>query len=580
MRYWSLFFALFLCFTTPVFGAVELDADSNGATDVGKGGTNSTTAAGARTNLGVPATASTLAGSCTVGPCLDGTSDGGDLIKLYGPGGFWTALQAGNAVANRSWRLPLAAPPTPGTTRLMNMDEDGQMGFVDPAIFQPDLAVPSQAEAEGGTATTERVWTAERVKQAIEALGGSGTIPDGTIANMILQWDGDSWEPTSSVAGLIDDTAGDGDVDKLLSADRVVDLITAGGGGTFTPDAFPAYEDSAHTSGIAWNSTALAVYDTASSKWLTTALTDTLDPSPAAPTVTSVTVGTLGLSADILFNTAISAGIGGPVGWSMICDSVPISMTYDSGLTTSTLAYTLGSTPFDGDTCTVDFEQPGDGLVNGASVELASITNGDVTNNSEVIAGGYLFSWDAETTTANLSSGTVTGTVTGDPMLSTDYAASPTQSLKATGGSDYYRFTANAYDPTGGTIRLKMYGNYTAVGSQARAMAVYGDASNNIEVHHNTTNRVTFYHRLSGANVYATSSNSVMLPGQWNDVVFTYAQNGGATDWSLTVNGSAAGSGSTANLWNSGITPVRVDVGTTNATAPIGPIYVDDVVIE
>ena len=234
MRHWSLFFALFLCFTTPVFGAVELDADSNGATDVGKGGTNSTTAAGARTNLGVPATASTLAGSCTVGPCLDGTSDGGDLIKLYGPGGFWTALQAGNAVANRSWRLPLAAPPTPGTTRLMNMDEDGQMGFVDPAIFQPDLAVPSQAEAEGGTATTERVWTAERVKQAIEALGGSGTIPDGTIANMILQWDGDSWEPTSSVAGLIDDTAGDGDTDKLLSADKVVELVAAGTGTTYT----------------------------------------------------------------------------------------------------------------------------------------------------------------------------------------------------------------------------------------------------------------------------------------------------------------------------------------------------------
>ena len=29
---------------------------------------------------------------------------------------------------------------------------------------------PSQAEAEAGTATTERVWTAERVKQAIAAL--------------------------------------------------------------------------------------------------------------------------------------------------------------------------------------------------------------------------------------------------------------------------------------------------------------------------------------------------------------------------------------------------------------------------
>jgi hypothetical protein len=33
--------------------AVELDADANGAIDVSKGGTNATTAAGARTNLGL-----------------------------------------------------------------------------------------------------------------------------------------------------------------------------------------------------------------------------------------------------------------------------------------------------------------------------------------------------------------------------------------------------------------------------------------------------------------------------------------------------------------------------------------------
>jgi len=408
-----------------------------------------------------------------------------------------------------------------------------------------------------------------------------GIYPVPTANKQIVQATGvGTWGWTSVIEGLIDDTAGDGDTDKLLSADRVVDLIAAGGGATFAFDTFPTYEDSAHVSGISVNATTLAVYDTSSSKWLTAALTDTLDPAPAAPTVTSVTVGTLGLYADILFNTAISAGVGGTTGWSMICDGVPISMTYSSGLTTSTLAYSLVSTPFSGDICTVDYAQPGDGLINGSSVELASITDGAVTNNSEVTAGGYLFSWDAESDTANLSSGTVTATVNGDPTLSTDYAASPTKSLKATGGSDYYRFTANAYDPTGGVIRLKMYGNYTAVGSSARAMTIMGDASNYIDIYNTTTDRIVFYHKLSGANAYFTSNNNVMLPGQWNDVVFTYTQSGSATDWSLTVNGSAAGSGSTANMWNSGITPIRVDIGATNATAPIGPIYVDDVVIE
>jgi len=184
MRHWSLFFALFLCFTTPVFGAVELDADSNGATDVGKGGTNATTAANARTNLGVPATASTLAGSCTVGPCLDGTSDGGDLIKLYGPGGFWTSLQAGNAVANRSWRLPLAAAPGAGTTRLMNMDENGQMGFVDPATFAAALG-----------ADDNYVTDAEKI--VIGNTSGSNT-GDQTISD--TAYDATSWDANTDAA--------------------------------------------------------------------------------------------------------------------------------------------------------------------------------------------------------------------------------------------------------------------------------------------------------------------------------------------------------------------------------------------
>ncbi len=38
------------------------------------------------------------------------------------------------------------------------------------------LAIPSQAEAEAGSATSERIWTAQRVKQAILALGTAGAV--------------------------------------------------------------------------------------------------------------------------------------------------------------------------------------------------------------------------------------------------------------------------------------------------------------------------------------------------------------------------------------------------------------------
>ncbi len=61
------------------------------------------------------------------------------------------------------------------------------LGLVIGTDVQADLAVPSQAEAEAGTATTERVWTAQRVKQAIAALETSDAdfevIANGTVSN-------------------------------------------------------------------------------------------------------------------------------------------------------------------------------------------------------------------------------------------------------------------------------------------------------------------------------------------------------------------------------------------------------------
>ena len=49
----------------------------------------------------------------------------------------------------------------------------------------PDVV--EQAEAEAGTSTTERTWTAERVKQAIVALGGSGSVDDTAYD---ISWNG------------------------------------------------------------------------------------------------------------------------------------------------------------------------------------------------------------------------------------------------------------------------------------------------------------------------------------------------------------------------------------------------------
>ena len=61
------------------------------------------------------------------------------------------------------------------------------LGLVIGTDVQADLAVPSQAEAEAGTATTERAWTAERVGQAVAALAPTSS-PDHQVFTSSGTW--------------------------------------------------------------------------------------------------------------------------------------------------------------------------------------------------------------------------------------------------------------------------------------------------------------------------------------------------------------------------------------------------------
>lgn len=52
-------------------------------------------------------------------------------------------------------------------------------------LKQDDLDVPGQAEAEAGTATLERVWTAQRIAQAIAALAPSAEVTTSNLQSLI-----------------------------------------------------------------------------------------------------------------------------------------------------------------------------------------------------------------------------------------------------------------------------------------------------------------------------------------------------------------------------------------------------------
>ena len=114
------------------------------------------------------------------------------LVRIGGLGGVTGLFASGLGVTGQAWDAELdaiaALTPTNSNFIVGNgstwVAETGataraSLGLVIGTDVQADLAVPSQAEAEAGTATDERVWTAERVKQAIAALesGAGDTLP-------------------------------------------------------------------------------------------------------------------------------------------------------------------------------------------------------------------------------------------------------------------------------------------------------------------------------------------------------------------------------------------------------------------
>ena len=111
-----------------------------------------------------------------------------------------------------------------------------------------------------------------------------------------------------------------------------------------------------------------------------------------APTLSSATIGTNGTTLTLVFSEVVTVGAGGNGGFNVDASTggADINCTYFTGTGTNTLVYALGTTILSGETCDLDYTQPGNGIEDSSGNDLASITSAAVTNNSTQTAGPTL----------------------------------------------------------------------------------------------------------------------------------------------------------------------------------------------
>lgn len=249
------------------------------------------------------------------------------------------------------------------------------------------------------------------------------------------------------------------------------DATAEGAGYVSTP---PTYSDEACTAGQYALSESYRYDCISSGNWNRTALTDWNNPQPVTPTLTSRVIGTNGTTLTLTGSASLSVGAGGNGGFDVDCGTAGsgITATYASGAPGTDLVYTLGTTVNSGDTCDLDYTQPGNGIeATTGGADLASITSASITNNST--QGGSTTKTDAFTGTGALDSNWTrmsTGTLGAQTVVrNTDKARSNTYTGYATalytGGT---QLNANQYaqvvlgtefDYTGVAVRMTTGGN-------------------------------------------------------------------------------------------------------------------------
>lgn len=130
--------------------------------------------------------------------------------------------------------------------------------------------------------------------------------------------------------------------------------------------------------GVIW---ADGIWDT--SVWNTAIWAQTAGPGDTtAPTLSSATINTSGTTLTLTFSEAVTFGAGGNTGFVATMTGGASALTYASGSGTSSLVYNFARTIQSGETGTLAYTQPSNGVEDSSGNDFVSISGVSVTNNS------------------------------------------------------------------------------------------------------------------------------------------------------------------------------------------------------
>lgn len=109
-----------------------------------------------------------------------------------------------------------------------------------------------------------------------------------------------------------------------------------------------------------------------------------------APTLSSATINTAGTTLTLVLSESVTLGDDGGNDFALTASGGSASISYSSGSGTGTLVYTTGRNIAIGETVTIAYTQPGDGVKNLRAIVLADFSGTSVTNNSTAGGGGSL----------------------------------------------------------------------------------------------------------------------------------------------------------------------------------------------